>query len=545
MAKMKKTKQHVRFLCEAIHRSVWKAALLIGLCWGLAGCADGIRSPSPEQLADFEQAGPGVPVMDLSRIARARPQTGPYRVVPGDVLQLEMPAHLFPDALGPQAAAGSKTTQNCRVDDSGAITLPDGRQIAVKGQSLSEVESAVADTYYPSMVKTRPAIYAQVTTYATASVRVMGGVNRPGIYHLRHDQMSLVGALMEAGEVVEGGAATIRIVRSGSVDDQTRFPEQGDSRQSARDMSNPRRPVRLLSVTTPEDQDASMAGLSVRFRKEGPLRTTGRLTITNGSEVLLSQWLDIGIQGQRRAALLAADSKSGRLPIGQLDARLSRLAQLMDSQAPGEEPDRGSVRQTDWTAAPAGVFVASLEGTAESSIQKVRPTGGLKKLVYESSDAPHAAAENEVTLNLPVRGLNIPFADVPLTDGDSIIVERVKPQTVSVIGLVARPGSFPYPPNVHYTLAEALALAGGLDMVAEPHYVSVYRLRTDGTIAAATFQFTSNSKQEHLTEALALRIKPGDVISIEHTLRTRTNVFFDRVVRITLGWYLQPEEYWK
>ena len=517
-----------------IHQRVWIVALAMALCGGPGGCVDGVRSPSPEQLADFEQAGPAAPAMDLSRITQARLPTGPYRVAPGDVLQLEAPAHLFPDALGPQAAAGGRTTQSCRVDDSGLITLPDGRRMVVKELSLAEVEAAVADTYYPDMVKTRPAVYAHVVEYATAGVRVMGGVNRPGLYRLRHDQMSLVGALMEAGEVVEGGAATIRIVRSGPVNDQTRFPPQEDSLQ----------PVRLMSLTVPQNIGPWTAELSVRFRKEGPLRTTGWLTITDGDHVLVNRWLDIGIRGQRRAALDAAGGRTGSLPVDRWDASLSRLAEVLDAQSPGVAPDRNRVRQADWTAAPAGVFVASWGGTTEGTVRKAPPAGGLKKLVYESSAAPNVAAENEMTLNLPVRGLNIPFADVPLRDGDLIIVERIKPQTVSVIGLVARPGSFPYPPQVQYTLAEALALAGGLDMVAEPHYVSVYRFRADGTIAAATFQFVRSSGPEHLTEALALRIKPGDVISVEHTLRTRTNVFLDRIVRIQLGWYAQPDDFW-
>ncbi len=535
MYKMKECMQNT----DRLHRPAWKALFLAGLCWGLVGCGDGIRSPSPQQLAEFEQAGPAGPTMDLNRLVQARLQTGPYRVVVGDVLQLEMPTHMFPDVAGTQAAGmGGRMTQNCRVGDSGLITLPDGRQLPVQGLSLMEMESSIGDAYYPSMVKTRPAVYAQVTSYATANIRVIGAVGKPGIYRLRHDQMSLIGALMEAGGVVEGGAATIRIVRSGPSDERTRLPRSGDAEGTVGPAANSQWPGRLLSHT-----EASRAGLSVRFQKEGPLCTTGWLTITKDNDVLISQWLDIGVQGQRRAVLQAAGNKSQELPVEQLDARLSRLAQLMDAQAPDERADSRRVRTANWNVAPTGVLVASFEGTDESSVPPTLSTGGLKKLVYETSDTPRVTADNEMTLTLPVRGLNIPFADVPLVDGDSIIVERIKPQTVSVIGLVARPGSFPYPQDVPCTLAEALALAGGLDMVAEPRYVSVYRLRADGTIAAATFQFARSSGQEHLTESLALKVRPGDVISVEHTPRTRTNVFFDRIVRITLGWYIRPDDF--
>jgi protein involved in polysaccharide export with SLBB domain len=530
--------QPVLFLKHTVLRYAWRLVLLIGLCGSLAGCADGIKSPTPEQLAEFEQAGPGGPVMDLNRMAQARLQTGPYQVVPGDVLQLDLPARLFPEIQGgaattAQAAAGGKTTQTCRVSSSGTITLPDGHQLVVKGLSLAEVEAAVADTYYPSLVRTRPAVYAQVVEYATESVRIMGAVNKPGIYHVRHDQMSLVGVLMEAGEIVEGGAATIRIIRSDAAG--TRLPSPVDGLQSIAATSYSLQRASLVSRADPERPKQPTGGLSVRFRKEGPLPTTGTLTIEDSGVTILSRWLDIANPYQRRAVLRGADDPSGRLPLDQLESRLSRLAQLMDSR--DAAPDAG------WTPKPAGTFVSYVGGPAGDGVSGDRPTaGGLKKLVYDRSESAGSVNENEITLILPVRGLNIPFADVPLADGDSVIVERIKPQTISVMGLVARPGSFPYPPDTHYTLAEALALAGGLDMVAEPHYVSVYRLRSDGTIVGVTFQFVGRGP-EHLTAALALDMKPGDVISVEHTLRTRTNVFFDRIVRITLGWYPSTENW--
>ena len=541
---MKHGNRRVEFWKETILRYGWKLVLLIGLCGGLTGCGDSIRSPSPEQLAEFEQAGPGGPFLDLNRVAQARLQAGPYRVVLGDVLQLEMPSRLYSGVVEMQVAAGSKTTHACRVSNAGTITLPDGRQILVKGKSLTEVESAVADAYYPSLVKTRPSIYAQVLEYATANIRIMGAVNRPGIYRVRHDQMSLVAVLMEAGQIVEGGAAMIRIIRSGSIEDDTHFPLRATSFRPIGTMSESPQRASVLSWTDLESQERP-TGLSVRFEKEGPLDTTGWLTIESGNAVLIRQWLDIASQYQRQAALSQADGRSKHLPMDQLDTRLSRLAQLMDSHVSAERPGSTAAPSAGWTVSPSGVFVASLGGVGDGVIEEDGAGDILKKRVYDGSESSPAAGEKEVTLALPVRGLNIPFADVPLEDGDSVIVERIKPQTISVMGLVARPGSFPYPPDIQYTLAEALALAGGLDMVAEPRYVSVYRLKSDGTVASATFEFARNCKQEHLTEALALKVKPGDVISAEHTLRTRTNVFFDRIVRISIGWYTQPENLWK
>ena len=148
------------------------------------------------------------------------------------------------------------------------------------------------------------------------------------------------------------------------------------------------------------------------------------------------------------------------------------------------------------------------------------------------------------TLVLPVRGLNIPFADVVLEEGDTVVVEPPREQSISVLGLVARPGNLPYPPGARYTLVQAIAFAGGLDLIANPRYVSVYRLAPDGQVVSATFQLVNPHRQQQLTDVLALPLKPGDVVSVEHTPRTRTNVFFDRVFRISLGLYLTPEGLW-
>lgn len=142
---------------------------------------------------------------------------------------------------------------------------------------------------------------------------------------------------------------------------------------------------------------------------------------------------------------------------------------------------------------------------------------------------------------LPVKGFNIPFADVALQDGDSVVVERLGQPLVTVIGLVNRSGNFPYPPDVQYNLMQALGLAGGLDLVAEPRYATVYRLKPDGGIVSAIFKIVDGSK---LTGALSTLIKPGDIVAVEHTPRTRAKLFLDRVFRINMGTYIRLDDVW-
>ena len=92
---------------------------------------------------------------------------------------------------------------------------------------------------------------------------------------------------------------------------------------------------------------------------------------------------------------------------------------------------------------------------------------------------------------------------------------------------------------------QALAFAGGLDATSEPRYATIYRLKADGTICHATFEIVESRNSSQLTDALNTLIKPGDIVSVEHTPRTRTNVFFDRVFRINVGTYFNLNDAWE
>lgn len=101
----------------------------------------------------------------------------------------------------------------------------------------------------------------------------------------------------------------------------------------------------------------------------------------------------------------------------------------------------------------------------------------------------------------------------------------------TVMGLVNKPDAYAYPPDVQYNLMEALAFAGGLDMVADPRYVKVFRQDAGGEVLQATF----GMGEKALKEAYEVTIKPGDVIYVDHTLRTRINKFLSEVFYITVG----------
>jgi len=76
--------------------------------------------PTPKELEEFQKAGPVQFTVDLSSIVRARPPSGPYRVVSGDVLTIKMPV-LDPAFQQEFYEAGMVLR---RVRDDGKIKLP-------------------------------------------------------------------------------------------------------------------------------------------------------------------------------------------------------------------------------------------------------------------------------------------------------------------------------------------------------------------------------------------------------------------------------------
>jgi protein involved in polysaccharide export with SLBB domain len=498
-----------RVLCEGTAR--W-GVLLSGVaaaCALLAGCGDGIRPPSAEQLAAFEAVPPAGPAVDVGRIVQAKIPVGPYRVVPGDVLQLEIPRILDPQVLDATVGAEVRQTRTCRVSDEGAIVLPLVGPFAVAGQSLAQIEAGILAQYCPKYIKTPMPVYVHVLEYKTYRVSIVGAVARPGVYALRHDQMSLVALLMEAGSITESGAAVIRITPAGA-----NGPYAPGTRDTGLALAGTRHVPQWVRAV---------------FEQEGPLNTTGWLALEEGDGVLTRQWLDLGSERQRQAFLQAAAARWQEVGTDSFRDRLLYLAGYLD-----ENPQRDSrhpvSESAGWRMTEPGCFVAAL---ATPVGNRSLPGGILP-----------ASPAGRTDLVLPVRGLNIPFADVALAPGDAVVVEAPREQFVSVVGLVTRPGNMPYPPNAQITLMQAIAFAGGLDLVADPRYVSVYRLKPDGEVASATFRLINPKHQEQLTQALALPLRPGDIVSVEPTLRTRTNVFFDRFFRISLGLYFSPENLW-
>lgn len=473
--------------------------ILCLLC--VAGCYPTLSSD--EQIRNFEEAGPITPEVDIDSVLRAKAHTGYYKVVPGDILELQMPAALriissdLSNWFKPVSGHGDVEPYLFRVSDAGTITLPIVGEMPVAGKKLTEIEISVVNTYYPKYVANLPSVVCKVKEYQYRNVTVVGAVVQPGLYRLHSDEMSLVAALMKAGGIVEEGASLITIQHTDCLD-KNEPPKTSDST----DPTGSDRPV-----------DVEKEELRMIFRQDDFPNTNGHLTVSRGEKILHSAHVDVTKEKEREAfinnlSILHQDAQSS-----DIEQALVHLAKKMEHISNGRSHNS---------------FPNDNKKTVLNNITKNEPIAPNSK----PSKVLRADPPNSDKIILPVKGLNIPFADIALRDGDIIEVERFDPAVFTVLGPVEKPGTFDYPPDIQYNLMQALAFAGGPDLVLDPRYVTIYRQDTNGKIVSATFGLDRKS----LAKASKISIKPGDVISVEMTPATSAKIILKEMFYIRVGY---------
>jgi len=207
--------------------------------------------------------------------------------------------------------------------------------------------------------------------------------------------------------------------------------------------------------------------------------------------------------------------------------RTRRVAVLGNVNQPGYHDLTADNLSLVGALTSAGGILSSGETTTGARLIRItRPQGDT---------SPDGAAAESEPIVLPLKGLNIPFTDVALAGGETIEVERWDPAIFTVIGLVQGGGAFEYPRDSNYNLLQALAIAGGADPVSGPPYATIYRKDVDGEVLAVSFHIRGDEFRQ--AEVL---VKPGDIISVQHTLGTWTRETMSQVVRLQLGLIYNP-----
>lgn len=133
----------------------------------------------------------------LAQAALAQPSS-PYRVGPGDVIEVSVDGR--PDL-----------SRLPTVQTTGSVWLPRAGDVAVRGLTPSEIAARVAPLLAGADLAA-PRVAVRVTEYHSQFVWVMGAVNRPGRKPLRAGTR-LVDALLDAGGFTQGASGEVVVLR--------------------------------------------------------------------------------------------------------------------------------------------------------------------------------------------------------------------------------------------------------------------------------------------------------------------------------------------
>ena len=355
----------------------------------------------------------------------------------------------------------------CRVRFDGSITIPVIGAVDAKGSTIPELEARIIESYYPRYTQTPPSVVAKVVEYSTIKVSITGAVENPGIYELRNDQRSLVSLVMAAGGIVDDGAA-------------------------------------VISVIQPEDKIPSGNNSKIRISYRSDFRgTVGTVVVRGDYEIIHSENIDVVDYFARLGFANKVNSIDSSISKAYV---LSYLSDLSEKLSPGS-------------------------GDSNQLLASHRQKDELSSLLSSRDKPRQNTSSRKAPIVLPVKGLNIPFSDVEIFSGSRVEVERLDPAVFTVVGLVNKPGAFPYHANTQYNLMQAIAFAGGVDAIADPRYVRVYREGQNGEMVDATFELNGVSP----VGAPNIKIKPGDIVSVEQTARTKRNLLIAEVLRLNVG----------
>ncbi len=201
-----------------------------------------------------------------------------------------------------------------------------------------------------------------------------------------------------------------------------------------------------------------------------------------------------------RITVLGAVEEPGTWPLAR------RSSYLMDAimAAGGLAEDAGinvEIRR------PMGHTATAFSGNPTTGPGNIQLTSGTM--------TPPAGQVTRVCLNL-AEAAGQPHATQYLDDGAVVVVQRLNPEPVEVIGLVGTPGQYDFPVNHDLRVLGAIALAGGLesklvnDVIVirnPPHGQPPVRIK----ISVARAKSDPNEN---------IRLVPGDIVSVEPNIGT-------------------------
>lgn len=178
--------------------------------WGLSSCSSSKNVP---YMIDAET----IPAEVLNA---ASPQKSPV-LTPGDILDISVMAKNSEVVIpfnkrltqGEAYVRGSvsKAVEYYLVDQNGDIEFPVLGRIHVAGKSKSEVELMIQEALYPKYLSELPQVSVWIQNF---SISVLGDVNRPGMFTIENERVSVLDAIALAGDLnITGRRDNVLLVR--------------------------------------------------------------------------------------------------------------------------------------------------------------------------------------------------------------------------------------------------------------------------------------------------------------------------------------------
>lgn len=170
---------------------------------------------------------------------------------------------------------------------------------------------------------------------------------------------------------------------------------------------------------------------------------------------------------------------------------------------------------------------ASVSG--QMAPQAAKGADGAVALASYQQALPAAAPSAVTTVDL--RAATSGAVVVPeLHDGDVVHVMKRTLKPIYVIGLVRKPGEFPYPTNQEIRVLDALALAGGVSNPVSEDIVVIRQKPglTEPVRITVSLQAAKNGRDN-------LTLAPGDTVTVEQTPMTAVVDVIQTFIRFSVG----------
>lgn len=216
------------------------------------------------------------PSLLASQAAPVQPVVSPtYLVGPADVLTIKV---LDEPTL----------SREYPVDSDGTITFPYLQRIAVAGKTLREIETSIATGLRDGYVL-RAEVSAEITTFRSRAIYVMGEVKAPGKYTI-DGQVTLLELIARAGSFTPAAGPTLIVQRykdgmAAAVTSTPAAPGSTDTAELLRVNIEDLKQGRFTANFLLQDSDTIIVPAAERYYVTGFVKTPGAFVLRPGMTV--------------------------------------------------------------------------------------------------------------------------------------------------------------------------------------------------------------------------------------------------------------------